>query len=129
MQNKNVSKLLRLRILRYRQTPNNLKRVKAHAERREPSTLLLVVSANFGDFQNTRSSGRFTICLFYLFCYVTIGSFVFRVLHYYFLNKSMCALLRGSADYVHQIPIFLKSSSLFSYEYPRPFLASSNDCS
>ena len=52
--NKNVSKLLRLRYLRYRQTPNNLKRVKAHAERREPSTLLLVASVNFADFQITR---------------------------------------------------------------------------
>lgn len=39
-----MSYLLRLRILRYRQIPNNLKRVKAHASRREPSSLLLVVS-------------------------------------------------------------------------------------
>ena len=52
--NKNVSKLLRLRSFRYRQTPNNLKRVKAHAERREPSTLLLVVPVNFADFERTR---------------------------------------------------------------------------
>ena len=49
-----MSKLLRLRSFRYRQTPNNLKRVKAHASRREPSTLLLVVSVNFADFQITR---------------------------------------------------------------------------
>jgi len=32
-----------LTFLRYRQTPNYPKRVKAHAERREPSTLLLIV--------------------------------------------------------------------------------------
>ena len=49
-----MSKLLRLRSFRYRQTPNNLKRVKAHAERREPSTLLLVVPVNFADFERTR---------------------------------------------------------------------------
>ena len=40
---KNVSNLLRLRSFRYRQTPNYPKRVKAHAIRREPSTLLLIV--------------------------------------------------------------------------------------
>ena len=46
---KNVSRLLRLRYLRYRQTPVLLKRVRAHALGREPSTLLLIDS-NFGEF-------------------------------------------------------------------------------
>ena len=38
---KNVDKLLRLRHSRHRQTPYNLKRVNAHAERRELSTSIL----------------------------------------------------------------------------------------
>ena len=80
--NKNVSYLLRLRLLRYRQTPNNLKRVKAHAERREPSTLLLVVSVNFADFQKTRIKADASQYVCYVICYVTIRSFVLRVRPY-----------------------------------------------
>ena len=54
-QKKNVSTLLRLRLLRYRQTPNVLKRVNAHAERRELSTSVLVhCLENFADFRKTR---------------------------------------------------------------------------
>jgi hypothetical protein len=49
--NKNVSKLLRLRILRYRQTPMLPKRVKAHAIRRKPSTLLLQHSSILAIFR------------------------------------------------------------------------------
>ena len=41
VQKENVDYLLRLRFIRYRQTPCNLKRVKAHAIWREPSTLVL----------------------------------------------------------------------------------------
>ena len=41
-QKENVDNLLRLRCSRYRQTPNVLKRVKAHAIKRELSTLVLV---------------------------------------------------------------------------------------
>jgi len=37
--------------------------------------------------------------------------------------------LMGGINLVHQIPIFLKKSSLLSYEFIRPSLASSNDCS
>ena len=52
---KNVSNLLRLRLLRYRQTPNVLKRANAHAERRELSTSVLVhCLENFADFRKTR---------------------------------------------------------------------------
>ena len=43
--------LTSLTFLRYRQTPCVLKRVKAHAEQREPSTLVLYASVNFADFQ------------------------------------------------------------------------------
>ena len=32
-------------------------------------------------------------------------------------------------DFVHQIPIFAKNSSLLSYELMRPSFASSNNCS
>ena len=64
----NVSCLLRLRFLRYRQTPNNLKRVKAHALGREPSTLLLVVSLIWRISESKNQSGRFNVYvqLFYL---------------------------------------------------------------
>ena len=41
MQKENVDNLLRLRLSRYRQTPCNLKRANAHAERRELSTSVL----------------------------------------------------------------------------------------
>ena len=45
-------------------------RVKAHAIRREPSTLLLIVSSNLQIFGNKNQSGRFTICLLcYTLCY------------------------------------------------------------
>ena len=37
--------------------------------------------------------------------------------------------LMSSIDFVHQIPIFLKNSSLLSYEFTRPSFASSNDFS
>ena len=74
-----MSYLHRLRILRYRQTPNHLKRVKAHAERREPSTLFLIDYLKFGEFRTTRiKSGRSILCP-YVCCYVTIRSFVLRV--------------------------------------------------
>ncbi len=55
----NVDYLLRLRNLRYRQTPNNLKRVKAHANGVNNLLQFLIVSVNFADFQITRiKSGR-----------------------------------------------------------------------
>ena len=73
--NKNVSKLLRLRSFRYRQTPNNLKRVKAHAERREPSTLLLVVPLIWR-ISETRIKADASQYVCYACCYVTIRSFV-----------------------------------------------------
>ena len=45
-----MDNLLRLRLLRYRQTPNVLKRVKAHAIKRELSTSVLVIN----DFGNSK---------------------------------------------------------------------------
>ena len=55
-----MDNLHRLRLSRYRQTPNVLKRANAHAERRELSTSVLVhCLENFADFRKTRiKSGR-----------------------------------------------------------------------
>ena len=59
------------------------KRVKAHAIRREPSTLLLYALVKFGDFERTRFSGRFNVYVcFYLSQLIGIygfkGSTLFR---------------------------------------------------
>ena len=48
---KNVDNLLRLRSIRYRQTPNVLKLVNAHAMRRELSTSVLVHSFEIWRFR------------------------------------------------------------------------------
>jgi len=54
-----VDNLLRLRYPRHRQTPILLKRVNAHAERRELSTSVLAILLKFGVFRITRiKSGR-----------------------------------------------------------------------
>ena len=55
IKNKKREQITSLTFLRYRQTPCVLKRVKAHAIRREPSTLLLYASVNFADFQKQES--------------------------------------------------------------------------
>jgi len=70
--NKNVSKLLRLRILRYRQTPMLPKRVKAHAIRRKPSTLLLQHSSILAIFriQDQADASQY-VCYIILLCYHT----------------------------------------------------------
>ena len=65
--------LLRLRCSRYRQTPIYLKRVKAHAIWREPSTLFLIDSVNFADFQKQESRDASTYISFLCLCYVTIS--------------------------------------------------------
>ena len=53
----NVDNLLRLRHLRYRQTPNYLQRVKAHAIWRELQLSFLIVSVNwrFSDDKNLKA--------------------------------------------------------------------------
>ena len=54
------------------------KRVKAHAIRREPSTLLLyALLMKFGDFERTRFSGRFNVYV-YLYFSQPIGIFSFK---------------------------------------------------
>ena len=50
VQKENVDSLHRLRLLRYRQTPNNLKRANAHAIGVNYLLQFLIVSANFADF-------------------------------------------------------------------------------
>lgn len=49
IQKENVDNLLRLRLPRHRQTPHHLKRVKAHAIRRELQLQLLMIF-KFGEF-------------------------------------------------------------------------------
>ena len=71
---KNVSYLLRLRSFRYRQTPNNLQRVKAHALGREPSTLLLVISLFLAISKEQDSADASTFITFLCLCYVTISN-------------------------------------------------------
>jgi len=68
MVQKNVDYLLRLRLLRYRQTPSNLKRVKVHARRREPSTSVLdYFSVNLAIFRRQESKvDVHPICPLYL---------------------------------------------------------------
>ena len=63
-QKENVDNSLRLRHSRYRQTPILLKRVNAHAKRRELSTsVLAILKENFADFRMTRiKSGRSVLC-------------------------------------------------------------------
>ena len=99
LKQKNVSYLLRLRFLRYRQTPVLLKRVRAHALRREPSTLLLQRFLKFGEFQITRFSGRFNVFLFSfsLLCYHK--RFVFRVRHYLLVPSWELSLNNSSLKY------------------------------
>ena len=78
-----MSNLLRLRYLRYRQTPNNLKRVKAHAIRREPSTFVLDCFCQFADFQITRIKADASQYVCQIISYVTIRNFVFEFYIYY----------------------------------------------
>ena len=60
--------LLRLRCSRYRQTPIYLKRVKAHAIRREPSTSFLIDYWNLANFEQQESKRTLQrICLFISF--------------------------------------------------------------
>ena len=73
---KNVDSLRRLRNLRYRQTPNNLKRVNAHASGVNDLLQFLIVPVNFADFQITRiKSGRSSLLSLFCRCYVTISEY------------------------------------------------------
>ena len=67
--------LTSLTFLRYRQTPIYLKRVKAHAERREPSTFVLDRFCQFWRFSETRIKADASQYVCYIICYVTIRSF------------------------------------------------------
>ena len=114
--------VLRLRYSRFSQTPNALQRVKAHAERREPSTLLLCIISIIGRFRITRFSGRFNV---YLCLYLSqpIGIYGFKGLHIMFvvylsakiLNYSKCAKeywekFRGEAMTVDRTRLSLNHS-------------------
>ena len=77
-QKENVSNLLRLRILRYWGKPYALKRVNAHAIRREPSTSVLVHILQIPQLSEYKNqSGRFNVYVIQLLlCYHTQYSFI-----------------------------------------------------
>ena len=77
-QKENVSCLLRLRILGYWGKPYALKRVKAHAERREPSTSVLVHILQIPQLSEYKNqSGRFNVYVNQsLLCYHRRYSFI-----------------------------------------------------
>ena len=77
-----MDNLHRLRHSRYRQTPILLKRVNAHAERRELSTSVLAIFLKFCRFPNDKNQKWTFILCPYVCCYVTICSFVLRVRPY-----------------------------------------------
>ena len=78
--------------LRYRQTPNTLKRVKAHAVGREHQLLLLCVLFEFWRISRTRMQANafylYVFCLFYSF----IGTMLFvnRMQIYDFFLETQC---------------------------------------
>ncbi len=66
--------LLRLRSLRYRQTPSILKRVKAHAIRREPSLLYsCMLYDEILPISREQDSADASTYMFICLCYVTIS--------------------------------------------------------
>ena len=69
---KNVSRLLRLRCSRYRQTPCNLKRVNAHAERRELSTSVLDYVLSILPIFEQQESKVDVLCLYVLMSVVML---------------------------------------------------------
>ena len=71
-----MDNLLRLRCSRYRQTPCNLKRVNAHAERRELSTSVLGDCYLIPQLSNNKNQKWTFILCPYVCCYVTIRYFV-----------------------------------------------------
>ena len=96
MHKKNVSNLLRLRIPGISQTPYYLKRVKAHAIWREPSTSVLDSILQFGRFRNTRiKSGRPTYMSFLYFSQ-PIGIQFLGFNNYLFYHDSPYCPGRGS---------------------------------
>ena len=78
IQKENVSSLLRLRILGYWGKPYALKRVNAHAERREPSTSVLVHILLIPQLSEYKiQSGRFNVYVNQsLLCYHRRCSFI-----------------------------------------------------
>ena len=82
-QKENVDNLLRLRHSRHRQTPYNLKRVKAHAIKRELSTSVLDCIFEIWRISNDKNLkvDNHPICPFQLFHSLPIGIFVYLVKH------------------------------------------------
>ena len=72
-----------LTFLRYRQTPNHLKRVKAHAIRREPSTFVLDDFLLIWRFSETRIKADASQYVCYISTVMLPYAVRFRVLHYW----------------------------------------------
>ena len=70
-----------LTFLRYRQTPNHLKRVKAHAIRREPSTFVLDDFLLIWRFSETRIKADASQYVCYISTVMLPYAVHFRVLH------------------------------------------------
>ena len=79
---KKRERLLRLRYLRYWGKPYNLKRVKAHAVRREPSTSVLDCIIKFPNCQITRIKADASTYMFILSLLYYHKLFVFKILHF-----------------------------------------------
>ena len=91
-----MDNLLRLRHLRYRQTPMFLKRVKVHAIRREPSTSVLeTFFENFADFQMARiKSGRSSYMSFIFISAHRHHSFIGFNIYLSIIFRLLCPILK-----------------------------------
>ena len=83
----NVSYLLRLRSSRYRQTPYNHLRVKAHAIGVSILAFTLGLFLILAKFRRTRIKADASTYMLISHCYVTIGGTVLLVQHYLSLAK------------------------------------------
>ena len=77
--NKNVDSLLRLRHSRYRQTPNNLKRVNAHANGVNNLLQFLMILSNSPIIQGKNQKWTFQSFVFILSLLCHHKLFIFRV--------------------------------------------------
>ena len=90
-----MSNLLRLRILRHRQTPIYLKRVNAHAIRREPSTMFLIDLFEIWRIPEYKNqSGRSVLCP-YVCRYVTISCLFLGVRHIHLYTSVVADEVQG----------------------------------
>ena len=87
---KNVDILLRIRHLRHRQTPIYLKRVKAHAIKRELQLSFLTNSFNFADLGIQESKSGYSSHMSFLYFSQPIGIFSFKGFNICYLLAMYC---------------------------------------